>query len=290
MVSTQRTVLPRSFLYVPGIRSDFISKALTGAADALLLDLEDSVALAAKVAARQVVAESIAGADFARPTPELWVRINSEFVELDLDAVVMPGLAGVFLAKCGVASLDQAAARLTVLENVRGLPSGSIGIIGLVEDAAALVTLPVMATHPRILTFGIGEVDLLASLRIERGPRTLHAVDAIRARIVIECAAAACLPPVAPTSTDFSDLEAFRESSLTMLDLGFRSRTAVHPSQISVIHDVFTPQKSQVTAALDLIARLDESGGGVALDAYGRLVDAAVVRSAREVLQRAAGI
>jgi len=284
-------VLPRSFLYVPGDRPDLIEKALAGSADALILDLEDAVPIGRKEKARRGLREwfaatFVAGAPVVRP--QIWVRISQGSIIDDLTAVVGPGLAGIMQAKCSEAALREAGASLNELERSRGLEPLSVGMIGLVEDARSLQDLESMAAVPRIVTFAIGEVDLMADLRMSRTVAAESALDSIRARVVVACAAAGLLPPLAPTSTAIRDLEAFEQSSRKMLDLGFRSRTAVHPSQLAVIHDVFTPSAVDVESARDVVERFDLAGGGVAVDAAGRMIDAAVVRGAQETLIRSA--
>jgi citrate lyase subunit beta/citryl-CoA lyase len=287
------TPLPRSFLYVPGDRDDLIAKARRGPADALLLDLEDAVSAGDKTKARGLAADALRSRAPGRPereeggNAELWVRVDSSNLDDDLTAVVRAGLDGIVLAKCTPESLDRAGRLLDALESERGLPACRIGVVGLLETASAVTSIATMARHSRLITFGIGEVDLLADLRLRRSDRTAGVVDAIRARIVLECAAFGCAAPVAPTSTDFRDLDAFRDTSRTMLDLGFRSRTAIHPTQVPVIHEVFTPTSEEVEAAHAVADRLAGAAGGVATDEGGRLIDAAVIRAAHETLQRA---
>lgn len=291
-VDCRPTVLPRSFLYVPGDSPGKIAKAAAGSADALIVDLEDAVPLARKDAARaatrkwleQLPVQSDSRASAG--SQQKWVRISAENIDADLDAAVRPGLSGIFLAKSSVAALTAAAKCLSGLERERRLPPASVGIIGLIEGARALQQLEYMARLERVLTFAVGEVDLMADLRMKRGDRSEPALDAIRSRVVICCAAAGLLPPVAPTSTAIRELDEFMESSQKMHDLGFRSRTAVHPSQLSVIHDVFTPGEDAVAAARDIVTRYEKSGGSVVLDGDGRMIDAAIVRGALETLNR----
>ena len=192
-----------------------------------------------------------------------------------------------FLAKCSNAVLETAAGVLAELEIERGLPAGGIGIIGLIEDAAALAGLDDIVRSRRLVTLALGEVDLLADLRMARTPATEAALDSIRTRLVVACAAAGLSAPVAPTSTAIRDTELFLQSGRRLHDLGFRSRTAIHPSQVELIHRTFTPDEAAVAAARELLARFDGQGGGVMVDGEGRLVDAAVVRAAAETLGRA---
>ncbi|GAA2018617.1 HpcH/HpaI aldolase/citrate lyase family protein [Nocardioides kribbensis] len=160
-------------------------------------------------------------------------------------------------------------------------------VVALIESAEGLQTLQQMSTHPALTAFGIGEVDLLGDLRVTRTHRTEAVVLALRTQVVVAGAAAGLKAPVAPTSTDFRDLEAFAESTRLALDLGFRSRTAIHPAQVPVIHDALTPTADEVAAAHDVVSRYEASGSSVALDNSGRLIDGAVVRGARETLARA---
>lgn len=284
-------MLPRSFLYVPATRPDLYAKAVAGPADAVVLDLEDAVPPAEKPQARRDVRRwLVERTDLAAAEgPQAWVRLNAATLTDDLDAVVRPGLAGVFLATCTLAVLDEAAAILAELEPARGLVPGAVRAVGLVESAAAMLELGSMAHHPTLTAFGIGEVDLLGDLRIIRGDRSEAAVVALRTQVVVHSAAAGVEAPVAPTSTDFRDLEAFIESTRTMVELGFRSRTAIHPAQVPVIHDVLTPTTEEAEAARDVVRRFEAASGGVTTDAEGRLIDSAVVRQARETMARAPG-
>ncbi|MEQ4523513.1 HpcH/HpaI aldolase/citrate lyase family protein [Nocardioides kribbensis] len=159
-------------------------------------------------------------------------------------------------------------------------------VVALIESAEGLQTLQQMSTHPALTAFGIGEVDLLGDLRVTRTHRTEAVVLALRAQVVVASAAAGLEAPVAPTSTDFRDLDAFAESTRLALDLGFRSRTAIHPAQVPVIHDALAPTADEVAAARDVVGRYEASGSSVALDSAGRLIDGAVVRGAREMLTR----
>lgn len=278
-------MLPRSFLYVPGNQPDLFVKADRGPADALVFDLEDAVPHADKESARHQVQQWLENAsETPSPTKPSWVRVSAESIAADLEAVARPGLAGVFLAKTTPDALAVIDRVLGSLETARGLDR--VPVIGLVESARAIVQLGAMAGHPRLLAFGIGEADLLGDLRAHRGPRAATMIDLLRSQVVLHSAAEGMAAPVAPTSTDFRDLEALRESTQVLLELGFRSRTAIHPHQIAVIHEVFTPPALEVEAAADVVRRFDAAEGGVTTDRNGRLIDAAVVREARETLSR----
>lgn len=282
-------MMARSFLYVPAVRPELFAKAVAGPADALILDLEDAVPLARKDEARAHVRDWL-----GRRTPdagdtgtEIWVRVDPDALAADLEAAVSSATAGIVLAKCAASQLEDTDARLADLERERGLAPGSLPVIGLVESGRGLLDLSRMTGVERLLTFGLGEADLLGDLRMVRSPGSAAALDSLRAQVVVHCAAAGKHAPVAPTSTAFRDLDAFAESTRHLRDLGFRSRTAVHPGQVPVIHEVLAPTDEEVAAARDLMERFEAAAGGVTTAADGRLVDAAVVRAAREVLDRA---
>lgn len=283
---TDADTLPRSFLYVPATRPDLFPKATLGPADAIVLDLEDAVPLSAKHSARAHVRDWLEQ-DRSR-SAEQWVRVNSDSILADLDAVVRPGLAGLFLAKCSATAMRELAEELERKEIQRQLTPGAVRVVGLLESGAAMVDLTTLSTVPRLTTFGIGEVDLLADLRITRSARAASAIEALRTQVVLHCAAAGLSAPVAPTSTDFRDLETFAETTRLLHDLGFRSRTAIHPAQVPVIHGILTPSEEQVDAARGVLSRFEAADHGVTTDEDGRLIDAAVVRAASETLARAA--
>lgn len=281
-----RTGSPRSYLYVPGDQGDLLEKALDRGADALILDLEDAVAPQHKVAARKLVGDWIqrhpasAGA--------VWLRITAEDPAADLEAVTAP-IAGVMVPRAESALLVEVAGLLTARESRLGIPAGSLAVIPLIETAHGLLSAVELASTPRAVRLAIGRADLAGELGLgidHEGPE----FRTILLQLVIASSAAGIAAPVAPTSTDFRDLDALRVSTEQLLRLGYRGRTAVHPAQLAVINAVFTPSPDEVQRALRLVAAFDEaerSGSGVTTDENGRMVDAAVVRSARDTLQRA---
>lgn len=273
----------RSFLYVPAIKAALFDKAVRGDTDAVIIDLEDAVPLSQKASAREAVGEWLKTRE---PTDtEIWVRVTPEFLAEDLDAAAQSGVAGIMIAKCSTATLARADALLTELESTRKLDT--LAVIGLLETADALRSIAAMAEYARVRTFGIGEVDLLADLRIARTPKTEAVIDTIRMQVVIGCAAASLAAPVAPTSTNFRDLDGFVITTQHFVDMGFRARTALHPSQVPIINAALTPSDETIASARRLVELYELSDGGPTVDDHGRFVDEAVMRGAREVLARA---
>lgn len=273
--------LARSYLYVPGDRPDRLTGALTRGADALIADLEDGVAPARKQMAREHVRAWLgAGPPDA---PQRWVRINADNLDGDLAAVVTEALTGVVVPKGEPDRLTAVDTVLRELEAERGLAEGSVAVLPLLESATGLERVSEVAGAPRVLRLGLGEADLAADLGLVLDEeRTI--LTPLRLRVVVASAAAGISRPVGPTSTAFRDVEAFRRGAESLRRLGFRGRTAIHPSQLAVIHEVFTPSADEVAAARDMLARFDAANGGGFVDADGRFVDLAVVRNAREVV------
>ncbi len=268
----------RSFLYVPAVKPALFDKAASGPADAIILDLEDAVPLQHKETARRDVAAWLD--DRTGGTAQVWVRVSPDFLDADLDVAVHPSVTGIVVAKCSQDGLERTA------DEISDRGTATL-VVGLIETASALRHLDRLAAVPGVATFGIGEVDLLADLRITRSPGTQHVVDALRLDVVIGCAAAGLTAPIAPTSTNFRDLDEFARTTAAFVELGFRARTAVHPGQVPVINDALTPSDDQLDVARRLVDLFDRAAGGPTVDDDGRFVDEAVVRGARELLARA---
>ncbi|GAB3434607.1 HpcH/HpaI aldolase/citrate lyase family protein [Actinophytocola sediminis] len=263
---------PRSYLYVPGDQADKLAGAARRGADALIVDLEDAVAPAHKAAARAGVATYL-GDGVA------WVRINAEDPARDLAAIAdRPGLTGVVVPKAEPELLAEIDA---LLADRPGLP-----VLALLETARGLSRLDAVAESPRVVRLGIGEADLAGELNLRPGPDR-EELWPIRSAVVVASATAGLLPPVGPADTSVKDMTNLRRTTELLLRQGFRARTALSPTQLATINEVFTPTAQEVAAARDAVARLDQAGSGVALDADGQMLDPAVVRAAHEVLGRA---
>jgi len=286
MVAVASRTSARSYLYVPGDRPDRFDGALRRGADAVILDLEDAVPPAGKSGARSNVGDWLARQE--RGSAQLWVRINITSADQDLAAVVMPAVAGVVVPKAEPVLLAEVDRLLTARERDICLPHGHTSVLALIETATGVLLAPEVARSPRVSRLGVGEADLLAELRI-RPSGSGDELAPIRLQLVLASAAADIGAPVASTSTDFRDLDELRRSTQALMSLGFRARTAIHPAQVAVINEVFSPSAAELDEARQLVAAYEQSqigGSGVFTDSQGRMVDAAVVRSAREVLMR----
>ncbi|MCW3842146.1 CoA ester lyase [Micromonospora yasonensis] len=263
----------RSWLYVPGHRADRVAKALAAGADAVVVDLEDAVPPDQKAAARETALRLAAKGPHDRP---LWVRVNDPagpWGEDDVDALAGLSLAGLRVPRCEDPGLVREVATRA------GLP-----LQLLLESAAGLARAAELATaHPLVAGLGLGEADLSADLRVTGDDGLAWA----RGWVVVAARAAGLPSPVQSVYTDVADLDGLRASTERARATGFVGRSVVHPRQIPVVHEVFTPTAAEVAAAravLSAAARAEEAGEVAVLDADGRFVDPAVVRRARLVL------
>ncbi|MFC9437061.1 HpcH/HpaI aldolase/citrate lyase family protein [Nocardia sp. NPDC057030] len=268
----------RSALYVPGNRPELFDKAMSSRADVVLIDLEDSVPPAAKDRARTAVAAWLNETRASRP--RIWVRVNPGATgEADLAAVAVAGVSAMCLAK--TESADQVRAAGAVLREFEPGPGG-IRICPILESASAVLAARDIAAAPRVDRLQLGETDLSAEIGIDPGPDERE-LWAARAHVVLASAAAGIAPPLGPVRTDFADLDALKVSTMALARMGFRGRACIHPVQVAVVNDVFTPDPGDIERARALVARFDAVGGAV-LDDQGRMVDLAVVRRARRLL------
>lgn len=283
----------RSYLYVPGDRPDVLAKAPGRGADALIVDLEDAVAPSAKDAARATVADWLAARG---PEPsdqvEVWVRVNGDgLAPADIAAVAAPGVRGFCLAKTESADdVRAAAAACTQAEAVLGLAEGSYALAPLLESAASVLDArTIAAASPRVSRLQVGEADLRAELGVTLGDDERELLH-VRSAVVLASVAAGIEPPVGPVSTNFRDLDVLRESTHALERLGYRGRACIHPAQLAVVNEVFTPTADEVVAARELVALYEEflaGGSGAFTGPDGRMVDLAVVRQARRTLAAA---
>lgn len=288
-METASSITNRSYLFAPGSTRRVLEKALDAGADAVILDLEDAVRPEEKARARDVVAEVVRRRG-STAIPEVFVRINvleGEWGEEDLSAVCHPGLSGVVLPKAESSAQVQAAGRRIDDEEIRaGVSPGTIALVPLVETAVGVLrSVEIASAHPRVATLTLGAVDLLADLGARGGtdgPATSYA----RAHLVLACRAAGVAPPIDTVFTALDDDRGLTRASTEARDLGYFGKLVLHPRQLPVVHDVFTPTDADVGEARRFVRAFQMASrdglGAVALD--GEFVDLPVFTRAERTL------
>ena len=277
----------RSLLYVPVTNQRFVEKASARGADVIKLDLEDSIPPAEKPAARAVVRD--AARLISDAGTEVLVRINRPWrmTVLDLEAAIWPEVSGLCLPKLEsadhLAFLDET---VEELERERGMQVGSIRFMGLIETPRGLNNVREIAkASPRLMGLSLGQEDYSAAL----GMPSLGPGDLIEdMRLVQRAAREAEILPLgyAGSIAEITDMEAFRASAMRARQLGMEGGSCVHPAQVPILNEVFSPTEEEVETADAMVAAYDAAmaEGLGAVSFRGKMIDVPVVDRARRVL------
>ncbi len=284
----------RSFLFVPGDSDKKLAKGQGSGADALILDLEDSVAPARKALARDMVAAYL-GTAHAPGGPQLWVRINplDEGGIADLAGIVRPGLDGVMIPKIdGPADVVRLGHYLDVMESREGLAAGSIRILPVAtETAKAPFGIGEFRHHvlPRLygLTWGAEDLSTALGASGNRDETGGYAFTYRMARsLCLAGARAAGVEPVDTLYVDFRDPEGLARDCAAASSEGFTGRIAIHPDQVAGINAAFSPSAAEVEHARRVLAAFaaQPDVGTVGLD--GKMLDVPHLKQAQRVMAR----
>lgn len=282
----------RSQLYVPANNPRFIAKAHTRGADAVILDLEDSVPAAERDAARSALAASVASV--AQAGSDATVRINSPESEAmcDLDAAIIPGVRGVYVTKVRDGDYLRAiAARIGELEAARGMPAGAVRIVAMIETAAAYLRAgEIAAADGRAAALVLGGEDLALDMGMVPDNDTL----AMPKQHIAIVARASGLAPfgIMGTIADYGDLDAVRAVAARSRRFGFEGAACIHPSVVPALNAAFTPSDDEVAHARRVVGAYAEAeaAGTGAITVDGKMIDVPVVRRAENLLARFAAI
>ncbi len=260
----------RSYLFVPADRPERYAKALASGADAVIVDLEDAVAPAAKEGARDSLAAWLDGGGSG-----VAVRINdaaSAGFDADLAIVARAGVAAVVVAK---------AERAADLARVRAAAPAA-ALLPLVETAAGIDRLREIAGAPGVQRLVFGSIDLQLDLGIEGDG---DALLMFRSQLVLASRLAGLEAPVDGVSTAIDDVAALDADTRRARRLGFGAKLCIHPRQVAAVHAAFAPSADERAWAERVVAAAAGAGGGaVAVD--GRMVDRPVLLRARALLAR----
>lgn len=267
----------RTLLFVPGSRPERFEKAMRSGADAVVLDLEDSVPLLAKQTARDAIREQ--WSSMRQVGVPLVVRINAADRDpglADLEWLAqLPSPDGVMVPKSESA---------TTLEDVSSRLPG-IGILPLIESAAGYAFLPAIAAAPNVVRLAIGHIDFMADTGIRCSPDERE-LDALRFAVAMATRVNQLAPAIDGVTAAFDNDELLREDTRRALCFAFGGKLCIHPRQVSIVHDAMRPTHAEIDWAKRVLAA-DEASAGAAVQVDGRMVDVPVVLQARQLLARA---
>jgi citrate lyase subunit beta/citryl-CoA lyase len=281
----------RSLLFVPGDSERKFVKAGASGADALILDLEDSVAPSQKPAARQFVAKLLDD-----PSPRDWsffVRVNALDSGLaldDLSAVVKPGLGAIMIPKAnGAEDLTRFGHYLDALETKAGMPLGSVKMsVVATETATAMFALGSYApAHPRLAALTWGAEDLAAAIGAtdnkEPDGAWTFPYQVARAQCLF-AATAAEVWPVDTIYADFRDLDGLERECRRSRRDGFLGRMAIHPDQVATINRSYTPSEAEIAHARRIVNGFADNAGAGTIAIDGKMVDIPHLKAAQKTL------
>lgn len=279
--------LLRSLLFAPGNHPRRVEKAFTLGADAVILDLEDAVAVSEKEAARPAVAEAL-----KRPRPcKGYARVNAldtPYCYGDLLAVVGPWLDGIVLPK-----VESAAHVLTIdwllaqLERERKIPAASIDLMPIIETGRGVAAVEEIAgAVPRVRRLAFGAADYTRDMAMRW---TLEEPELTPARSAIALASrlAGIEPPVdTPFLHIGKHLDALRRTSERVRDLGYQGKLCIHPEQVGPVNEIFSPTEAEIRQAEKIVAAFTaaEASGSASIQVDGQFIDYPVVHQAQRVL------
>jgi citrate lyase subunit beta/citryl-CoA lyase len=272
----------RSLLFVPADGGPKLDKAIASGADAVIVDLEDSVMPERKEAARKLALDFLKTNAGKKDRPRLLVRINgldTGMTDADLDAIVPGKPDAILFPKAeGGATVTHVDAKLTAREAITGLPEGSIKVLAqTVESAAGLFTAGSYRNcSARLIGMTWGPEDLSAELGAEanREPDgTLTEPYRIARAICLYGAAAAKVPAIETIHVNFRDPDVLRRDTELARRDGFTGRLAIHPAQVPVINAVFTPSAEQIEKAKAIVAAFAAKPGAGAVAIDGKMYD-----------------
>lgn len=287
-METKNLPVWRSLLFVPATQRRFIDGAAKRGADAIILDLEDSVAASEKERARGLVPE--AAGIVSRGGADVVVRLNRpmRMTVRDLEAVVGPGVQAVALPKAeSVQHVQLVAEIIDELEAERGMPVGTTKMLAMVETASAFFHIAEIAcAHARLVGLNLGTEDFALSAGMLPEAEGLL----MPKQMCVFAARGAGIMPLGFVGTvaEFHDLDGFRETVRRSRRLGFMGASVIHPSQVAILNEEFRASTAEIDHARRVVAAYDkalaEGVGAVTVD--GKMIDVPIVERARLLLER----
>ncbi len=286
----------RSLLFVPADGGKKLDKAMASGADAVIVDLEDSIAPERKAAARASAADFLKDAVKAANRPRLLVRVNglqTGLTDADLDAVVPTRLDAIMLPKAeGGPAIVHADAKLAAREAISGLPDGHIKIVAIATETATSLflagTYRGASTRLEGLTWGAEDLSVELGAEVSRDAvgRFFAPYQLARA-LCLAGAAAAQVQAIDTITADFRNIAALGRETVESRRDGFTGKLAIHPTQVPVINEVFTPSAEAIAQARAVVAAFEAKPGTGTVGIDGVMYDRPHLERARHLLARA---
>lgn len=275
-----------TWFFVPGSNLRNIEKVNTLEADAFIFDLEDAVAISEKQNARENVVKAIQHYE----QKNIFVRINSfdsPFFLEDVENVVVEGLSGIVLPKAETSMQLEVLNKLLIeKEKKLNIPIGSIKIVALIESAMGVHHAIELAKFNRVIRLAFGAIDYTLDIQATLTDHRLELLFA-RSQLVLASRLAQLEGPIDTVYADIYNESGLRKETTLSKELGFKGKLIVHPAQIKIVNEVFTPSKSEVEQArkiIDAAHKAEKQGKGV-VNLNGKMIDLPVIKQAEAILE-----
>lgn len=284
--------LRRTMMFVPASNPNMMVNAPIFKPDCIIFDLEDAISLREKDSARDLVVEALKSINYR--DCEIFVRVNplyTPFGEEDVRTLVKAGLRNIRLPMTETAEdIKNLDALLSEIENELGIENESVKILGAIETAKGVLNAEEIATaSSRMVGISFGAEDFTRTIGSDRS-KSGEELFVARSKIVL-AASAAGIDAIDTVFSDINDDEGLRKETEMAKRLGFDGKSVIHPRQIKIVHDIFTPSEKEVKKALRVIQAIEEAKskglGVISLD--GKMVDAPVVARAEKTIKLAKG-
>ncbi len=284
--------LRRSMLFCPANKPKNLFTAMIYEPDCIIFDLEDAVPYNEKRSARDLVVEALQSVDYGKS--EVFVRINALYTEFGIDDVkelVPAGLKRLRLPMCESADdVERLDVLLTELEKEHGIEAGSVKIQCAIETPLGVLnSLAIAQASPRVVSISFGAEDFTRTLGTDR---TKAATELFLARSTVALnAKIAGVDSIDTVFADVKDTDGFIREVESAKNLGFSGKSCIHPSQVEIVHSVYTPAKKDIESSLRIIKAAREAniekGGVIVVD--GKMIDIPVIAKAERIIELALG-
>lgn len=266
----------RSFLFVPANRPERFLKATASGADAVILDLEDSVPFESKKDARLAIKSS--WQELKKSAVSLVIRINSPETQWGLEDLDffqgLDGLNGVMVPKC-----ESSSSLNRVSQNFIGVP-----LLPIIESAAGYLALPEIAKTAYVSRLVVGHIDFLADSGMLCSEDQLE-LNSLRFQVAMCSRVGGLAPAIDGVTVSVDDVELIRADAERSIRFGFGGKLCIHPKQISIVHEILAPSADQISWANKVIDAMEISGGA-AVQLDGKMIDLPVLLQAKRLLSR----